>query len=192
MGKEFELKYLASPADLQAIREKYGDFHSISMETHYYDTPDRKLGALRWTLRRRMENEKSICGLKTPGHNLVRGEWETEDSSIESGLKALCRMDVPSGFEDMIRDGVQEVCGARFTRLAKIVDTFDGTAEIALDQGVFLGGGREQPFSELEIELKSGSRQAAEQLAGEIADTFHLEELLISKFERALALSKEE
>ena len=190
MGKEFELKYQASPEDLENILEEYGNFHEISMETHYYDTPDGALGKLRWTLRRRMENEKSVCGLKTPGHNLIRGEWETEDFSIENGVRTLCSMDVPEGFETLVSKGLTEVCGARFVRKAKIVATADGTAEIALDQGVFLGNDREQPFSELEVELKSGSREAAETLAKEISQKYGLKTLWISKYERALALSK--
>ena len=192
MGKEFELKYSASPEDLRRIREKFGDFHSISMETHYYDSPDGALGRLRWTLRRRLENGVSICGLKTPGKNLIRGEWEVEADTMEEGAAALCRMDVPEDFPAMIRGGLTEVCGARFTRQAKLIDTADGTAEIALDQGVFLGGGREKPFSELEVELKSGSRQAAEALAEELAEAFHLKLLWVSKYERALALSRGE
>ena len=192
MGKEFELKYQASPQDLEKILKEYGDFREISMETHYYDTPDGALGKLRWTLRRRMENKESVCCLKTPGHDLIRGEWETEDPSIESGVRTLCKMDVPEGFEAMVSEGLTEVCGARFVRKAKIVATADGTAEIALDQGVFLGNGREQPFSELEVELKSGSREAAEDLAKELARKYNLKDLWISKYERALALSKGE
>ena len=192
MGKEFELKYQASPEDLEKIAKEYGDFHEITMETHYYDTPDGALGKLRWTLRRRMENGKSICGLKTPGQNLIRGEWETEDSSIEGGVRRLCTMDVPEGFAQMTAQGLTEVCGARFIRRAKVVNTADGTAEIALDQGVFLGNGREQPFSELEVELKSGSREAAEDLAKKISQKYGLTDLWISKYERALALSKGE
>ena len=192
MGKEFELKYQASPEDLAKILQEYGDFYKISMETHYYDTLDECLGKLCWTLRRRLENGISICGLKTPGHNLIRGEWETEADSIENGVKAICQMDVPEDFEHIVSTGLKEVCGARFTRQARLVPTADGSAEIALDQGVFLGGGREKPFSELEVELKSGSREAAEALANEIAEKYSLKDLRISKYQRALALSKEE
>ena len=192
MGKEFELKYQAGPQVLQQIQAEYGDFQAITMETHYFDTPDGSLGALRWTLRQRLQNGVSICGLKTPGKNLIRGEWEVENPSMAAGLQALCRMDVPEGFEEMVKKGIGEVCGARFTRLAKIVPTADGTVEIALDQGVFLGGGREQPFSEVEVELKSGSRQAAEAFAQALAQKYGLTLFWISKYERALALSKGE
>lgn len=192
MGKEFELKYQASPEILEKIQEKFGDFHAITMETHYYDTPDGALGKLRWTLRRRLENGKSICGLKTPGKNLIRGEWETENDSMEEGVKAICRMDAPAEFEALVKPGLLEICGAGFTRRAKLLPTADGTVELALDQGVFLGGGKEQPFSEVEVELKSGSREAAEAFAGELAGEFGLTLFWVSKYERALALAKGE
>ena len=192
MGKEFELKYKASPEVLADIQKRFGDFTAIRMETHYYDTPDGALGARRWTLRRRLENGISICGLKTPGHNMVRGEWETENTDIASGVRALCRMDVPQGFAEALRSGLTEVCGARFTRLAKLVPTEDGTAEIALDQGFLLGGDLEKQFSELEVELKSGSREAAEAFARSLAEGYGLEEETVSKYERALALAKGE
>ena len=192
MGKEFELKYQASSEILQKIQEKLGDFHAITMETHYYDAPDGSLQKLRWTLRRRLENGVSICGLKTPGKNLIRGEWEARCSTMEEGLAALCAMDVPEEFPRLVSSGVREVCGARFTRLAKIMPTQDGTVEVALDQGVFLGGSKEQPFSELEVELKSGSRQAAEQFAEMLAEEYGLHTFWISKYERAMALAEGE
>ena len=43
MGREFELKFRADAGVISAIREKYGDFTPISMETTYYDTSDLKL-----------------------------------------------------------------------------------------------------------------------------------------------------
>lgn len=190
MGKEFELKYQASPEILAQIQARLGDFTPITMETHYYDTPERDLGALRWTLRRRMENGVSICALKTPGTNDVRGEWETENADITQGVAALCRMDVPEEFRALAGKGLVEVCGARFTRLAKLVDYPGGSAEVALDQGVFLGGGKELPFSELEVELKSGSREAVEAYAAVLAQG--LETQSVSKFERAMALAQGE
>ena len=191
MGKEFELKYKATPQVLEALEAAYGSFTPITMETAYFDTADRALGARRWTLRRRYENGKSICGLKTPGHNMVRGEWETEDENMESGVRTLCTMDVPEDFPELIKPGLQQVCGARFLRKARLITLGDTTVELALDQGVFLGGGREQAFAEVEAELKSGSRQAAEAFGAELSQAYHLETETVSKFERALALALE-
>ena len=66
MGREFELKYRASYEQIGAIRELYGEFEPISMETTYYDTPRGDFSRLRWTLRRRLENGRSVCTLKVP------------------------------------------------------------------------------------------------------------------------------
>ena len=66
MGREFELKYRADAAALAAIREEFGEFTSIAMETTYYDTPSGDLRRMRWTLRRRYENGISVCTVKTP------------------------------------------------------------------------------------------------------------------------------
>ena len=191
MGKEFELKYKASPAVLTAMEQAFGGFTPITMETTYYDTPGRDLGALRWTLRRRFENGVSICGLKTPGKNEVRGEWETENTDIRKGVETLCTMDVPPQFSELVKAGLVEVCGARFVRRAKLITVGSTTIELALDQGVFLGGGRERPFSEVEAELKSGTRQEAEAFGAALARKYGLETETVSKFERALALSRE-
>ena len=56
MGREFELKYAATEQIQEAVAAKYGDFHTITMETTYFDTPHGDLAAQRITLRRRMEN----------------------------------------------------------------------------------------------------------------------------------------
>ena len=191
MGKEYERKYNASPEILEAIEKQYGDFHPITMETSYYDTEDRSLGKLRWTLRRRMENGRSVCALKTPGKNDVRGEWEAENEDLQQGLKAICAMDVPEQFPGILQKGLVQVCGARFTRRAKLVSFGESTLELALDQGVFLGGGKEQPFSEVEIELKQGTRQDTDAFSLALSRRYGLSEGFISKFERALALSQE-
>ena len=77
MGREFELKYRATPEIITVIREKYENFLEISMETAYYDTPDGALGDLHWTLRRRYENGRSVCTVKIP----------LPDGSRESGRR---------------------------------------------------------------------------------------------------------
>ena len=55
MGREFELKYRASAMQMNAIRAEFDGFREITMETTYYDTPERSLAPHHWTLRRRME-----------------------------------------------------------------------------------------------------------------------------------------
>lgn len=189
MGREFELKYRAEAGDLEKIQEKFGDFRKISMETTYYDTPELTLRARRWTLRRRLENGVSVCTVKTPLPDGSRGEWEVEAPDISEGLPRLIAMGAPGELAELVKGGVAPFCGARFTRLAKLLPTEDGTVELALDQGVLLGGSRELPFAEVEVELKSGSDQAAEAFAQALAAEFDLSLQPKSKLARAMALT---
>ncbi len=189
MGREFELKYRANPEKISRIREKFGDFSQIFMETAYYDALDRSLSERRWTLRRRMENEASVCTLKVPLADGSRGEWEVEADSIEEALPKLCNLGAPEALLTLTKPGLVHSCGARFTRLAKVLTLPDCTAELALDQGVLLGGGQELSFSEVEVELKDGSEEAAAAFAEALAAEFALAPEPKSKVQRALELT---
>lgn len=191
MGREFELKYAVDPAQLEALKACFPHLHPIAMETTYYDTPDGALGKLRWTLRRRMENGISVCTLKTPLPDGSRGEWEVECGSIREGIDALFAAGAPKQLLLYTADGVQEVCAAKFTRLAGLVELENGTAELALDRGKLLGGGRELPFMELEVELKDGDEAAAVAFAERLAAEFGLKPEPKSKFRRALDLTRQ-
>ena len=191
MGREFELKYQAHAEDLERIRVKYGSFREISMETTYYDTPLLALRARRWTLRRRLENGVSVCTVKTPLPDGSRGEWEVEAPDVFQGLPKLIALGAPEELTQIVQGGVAPFCGARFVRLARLLPTQDGTVELALDKGVLLGGGRELPFAEVEVELKSGSDRAAEAFAQNLAAEFGLSVQPKSKLARAMALVRD-
>ena len=189
MGREFELKYRVDAAVISAIREKYGAFTSISMETTYYDTPDLKLAFHHWTLRRRMENGVSVCTFKRPMENGSRGEWEVECSNIMEGVMQLCQSGADWELMRACASGLIPLCGAKFTRLAKTLQVPGGTVELALDQGVLMGRGKELPFAEVEVELKDGPDEAAVAFATALAEEFGLEPEPKSKFVRAMALA---
>ena len=193
MGKEFELKYKASPEILEKIRQEYGGgFETLSMASRYYDTPDRALSARWWTLRLRQENGTAVCGLKTPGKNMVRGEWEVREPDLDLGLAKLCAMDVPEEFPDLVKNGVEEVCAADFTRLAKALTWGGSLLELALDEGDFLGRHTRRHFAEVEVELKSGSRRDCEAFGAALVEKYGLETETVSKFQRAFALAEED
>lgn len=190
MGQEYELKYRATPDTLAAIRRKYAAFTPIQMETVYYDTPGGDLSRRRWTLRRRLENGEPVCTLKTPMPGGSRGEWEVPCAEIAQAPGLLVEAGAPSEILTLTAAGVAPVCGARFTRLAKKL-SFDGSVlELALDEGCLLGGGRELPFAEAEVELKQGSRQDANAFAEALAREFGLTAEPKSKFKRALNLTR--
>ena len=189
MGREFELKYQAAPETIGKIREKFRDFRPISMETVYYDTADFALRQRKWTLRRRLENGRPVCTVKTPLPDGSRGEWEVENGDILAAVSELCALGAPCEIIDYVNRGVAPFCGARFTRLAKTLPVPGGTVELALDEGLLLGGGRELPFAEVEVELKEGSDDAARRFAAALSAEFSLKEQPKSKLARAMALT---
>ena len=178
MGREFELKYRADAEKIAAIAAAFPGFVSISMETA-------------WMLRRRLENGISVCTLKTPLPDGSRGEWEAEEGDIKKAVCKLCKLGAPKELEALLSEGVVQVCSARFTRLAAAAEADGCTVEIALDQGVLSGGGREVPLWDVEVELKEGSETAAVIFAQTLAAQFGLTPEPDSKYKRALALTME-
>ena len=192
MGREFELKFAATSQVQAAIRQEFGGFREISMETTYFDRADGALSNRHVTLRLRRENENSICTLKTPLPDGSRGEWECQATEILDGLNALVALGAPKEVAILAAPGLQPVCGAKFTRLVTEVATADGTAELALDSGILMGGGKEIALCEVEVELKSGSDRATLAFADDLAAKFGLQPENKSKFRRALALANGE
>ena len=191
MGIEIELKYRANPEQQQALLERYKDkAQTITMETTYYDTADRKLSARKITLRRRLENGVSVCTLKTPGKDNARGEWDCLCPAIEEAIPELCKLAGQEELTALLTAGVIPVCGARFTRQAVEIKTSDFTGELALDRGVLLGGGREIPLCEVELELKSGNPEAMELYMQLLAGAHGLKPEKKSKFRRAMELAE--
>lgn len=192
MGSEYELKYRADPESLHSIFTTFpARWQTISMETTYYDTPSRSLSQRRWTLRCRLENNVRVCTLKTPGVGAERGEWEVTCDSIERAIPELCKLSKCQELADLCKDGLVVSCGAKFTRRAGTFTLRDAVMELALDEGVLLGGGKEIPLCELEVEHKDGNRESMERFATELASLYGLQLEEKSKFARALALCEE-
>ena len=191
MGIEYECKYKATPQALDRIQQTMGAGAAvISMETTYYDTPDGAFSARRWTVRRRMENEKSVCTFKFPVDTLGRGEFEVECDTLENAIPELCKLSGKEELASLAQSGLVPVCGARFTRTAVTMSVGDTLLELALDRGVLLGGGRELPLFEVEAELKSGDPGDVDRFGMYLQTAYGLEPEQHSKFVRAQALAK--
>lgn len=189
MGRELELKFAATPAILETICSDGENWTKISMATTYFDTVDGALAAKKCTLRQRMEDEISVCTMKTPADGFGRGEWSLEASWNEETTRALF---AAAGEDEIPFEKLHPVCGAKFTRLAKTVEFSNYTVEIALDQGILSGGGREIPLCEMEVEYKSGDENAAMAWAQNLARQYGLRQERFSKFYRASRLAKGE
>ena len=190
MGREFELKFAATKLDHEALLDRFGNLSPIAMETTYYDTPSGDIRRLRWTLRHRTENGISVCALKTPGEGFGHGEWEVYCSNITDAVTALLEKGAPQQLADFAAAGLSPVCGARFTRMAGLINAPGCTVELALDEGFLLGGGKEAPLCEVEVELKEGSEDAAAAFAMVLAQEYGLRPETRSKIARAMALTK--
>ena len=192
VGFEFELKYNLPEAALSKVRRAYpGPWQQFAMETTYFDTPSGELTYRRYTLRKRLENGAPVCTLKTPEKNGERGEWEVEAADITAAIPKLCKLGAPEELLQLTRQGVVPVCGARFERQACSIHLADAVAELALDQGVLFAGDVQIPLCELEVELKSGSRETVAAFARELARNYGLQPEQKSKFQRARELKEE-
>ena len=194
MGKEFEVKFGLKEAQACQLlaylnTEACGTLH---MQTTYYDTKDGALSARRITLRKRMENGCPVCTVKTPMTGLGRGEWETGCDDISAAVPELVRLGAPEEIEELAEPGLVPICGARFTRICRMISCCDAQMELALDRGVLTGGNREAPLLEFEMELKSGTEENALAAAEIFRQRFGLEPEPLSKFRRALDLAKGE
>ena len=190
MGTEFELKFAAEEAAFEGLKLEADQWKPYQMATTYYDAPDLRLGKLRWTLRRRFENGVSVCTLKTPAAGFGRNEFELECDDIRTAIPRLVEAGAPAELLEYTSTGIVEVCAARFDRLAGKVRLEDTEVELALDKGVLLGGGRELPFVEVEVELKSGDQAVAVAYAHALAAKYGLRPERKSKFKRALMLAQ--
>ena len=193
MATEFELKYRCTPELLAQIQAAYpGSWTRTPMSTTYFDTPDAELSRRHWTLRHRKEGEKDICTLKTPAPGNARGEWELECADITRAVPHLAAACGIGDLETLAAKELIAACGARFTRLSRILELQGCTAELALDEGILLGCGREIPLCEAELELKSGDPADLVDFASLFQAKFNLSVESKSKFARAKALAQEE
>ena len=192
MSREFELKFATTPEGFAAVKAMYTDYQDILMESTYYDTVDRKILKMGAMLRKRIENGLAFCTLKTPGEMDTRCELEVQTDSVFVAIPELCKIGAPSWLLQFNRDNLVAASGARYRRLAKMIDTEDSSVELALDEGVFLQGGREIPFCEIELELKEGERRAVLAIAEIIQSVPGVERQKESKYQRASQYSEAE
>lgn len=191
MGREFELKFRATPEMQQAIQEQHAPWQRMEMETTYYDTPTGELSRRKVTLRRRLENGISVCTVKTPAENDARGEWECLCDDIHLAVGMLCKLGAPEALKQWVAPGLVMRCGARFTRLFREIRAEGCVMELALDSGALLGGNKELPLCEVELEHKEGSEEATRWFSKAFAEVYGLSAEERSKFQRASALADE-
>ena len=93
-----------------------------------------------------------------------------------------------NALNQLVERGLVETCGARFTRTARMFRAGATMAELAMDQGVLTNAGKEEPFAELEIELKRGYREEVQVMGFLLAEAYELEPETKSKYQRSREL----
>ena len=189
MAIEIELKFAAEESAFEGLMAESSEWTRYEMATTYYSDPDGQLSRLRWTLRRRFENGVSVCTIKTPHAGGGVNEFEVACGDIMEAIPKLVEMGAPKELLEYTTNGVEEVCAARFTRMAGKIVLDGAEAELALDKGELLGGGKSLPFVEVEVELKSGDLKAVAAYGEKLAKQFNLRPERKSKYKRALTLA---
>lgn len=193
---EQEYKWQAILADFDAICRAFP--HSTFSTTHmlatYYDTAARTLRTQKIGLRLRQENEQSICCMKLRGEAVdglhVQQEYECAAADIAQGLDGLASHGAPAHvFEALQGQDLLAICATDFTRTSTILIGHDFTAELTFDKGLLISGDNQRPFTEIEMELKSGNFEEFTAFGRAITAQFHLTPQPMSKMSRALLLA---
>jgi inorganic triphosphatase YgiF len=198
---EIEAKYRVGPAELTLLAALRAlDQYSLEpapapelQENTYYDTADGRLAAARYGLRVRRLPDRALITLKGPAtvdagvHRRAEHEFPGADPQPLSWAPGP-----PRELALALTGGAPLVAIAAVRTERHILHAArDGlvVAECALDRGVLRGGGREQPFTELEIELlPAGDPADIAALARALAAHITLVPEPLSKLQRALAL----
>ncbi len=193
---ETEIKLLLPPASRAAV-EAHPLFaaapprrvHNLST---YYDTPDFALRARGVALRLRRADGHVVQTVKSldGGSGFAsRGEWEWPVASDALDPDALER---DPEARALIGDDLGRVAPVFTTDVSRDIRvlTLDGktTVEAAIDAGEVRAGGRSQPLSEVELELKGGPAGPLLRFAAELARDASLRFGPDSKSERGYAL----
>ncbi|HEX3954474.1 MAG TPA: CYTH and CHAD domain-containing protein, partial [Stellaceae bacterium] len=196
---EIELKLAIAARNLPALaraleaRGKPGEKSRARLVSTYFDTSDRALVRQGLVLRVRERDGHFVQTVKSgdrAGAALPdRGEWEDaiagpqpESSAPESG--PLIDKEIFARLAPLFRTEI--------TRRAIMVSVApDACIEAAIDRGrvVVAGSDREQPVSEIELELKNGPRIAVYDLALDLLAVAPLRLELRSKAERGYRLA---
>lgn len=202
--REIELKLLADAAAIRRLRRlpwlktlQRGKATTRALRSVYFDTPDRRLSDARIALRVRSIGHQRIQTVKTAGTSLGggasdRGEWESEITGDTPDQAALLATDLADLFTDDVVAALQPAMATEVKRTAMTIDLDGAEIEIAFDQGEIVAGTAREPISEVELELKSGSRQILYELALRLHAAAPMRIGHVNKAERGFRLLRDE
>jgi len=172
---EIELKFGVLPARAGAIDAalRRAGARRLSLESRYFDTPDRRLAEAGLSLRLRRSSGLWEQTLKAPAkglgerleENVLRpGRWGVEgpplDLSLHDGTPAGARLHDVLGKGGPAAGAIAAAHACRVERRSLEVEAQGGRVEVAFDRGEVHAGTALAPVCELEYELKDGESKA--------------------------------
>ena len=199
---EFEIKLHVPDDSLAAVQAAVsrGDAGTLRLRARYFDTPDGQLAAARIALRVRQEGRRWVQTAKAAGDSVLhRLEEEVALAAGEPPLPVLRRhagtalgerlAQVLGGSGARADAALVELYRTDVSRTIRMLKAGTTTLELALDVGWVSAGRRRSRVQELELELKSGSRAAAIELAQQWCERHGLWLDTLSKAERGQILA---
>ena len=192
MGEEVELKLEAAAGEtgqLANVAGLDGDWTSQRQVSVYFDTHDRHVRALGYSLRVRQIGERFIETVKSldAGAGLFqRGEWEYEIGGPEPDRRRLAHT-------PLARLGAAKlapVVSSEVTRRSLRLRSDAALIEVVVDEGETRAGRHRLPVGEIELELIEGEAAAVFSLARRISEHVPVRLGVMSKAERGFALAE--
>jgi inorganic triphosphatase YgiF len=198
MQIERELKFRLTPAAARRIARQIrpvGPWRRRVVSNAYYDTANARLQRAGVAVRLRRDGTQLLQTLKveSDGAGLsTRAEWEIPAPRGRLDIAAFPREEIlaATGLDvARLATQLQPRFETRFARRSAPVRVDRATrAEISLDQGYVTAGGRREPISEVELELKAGDTASLLRYAADLAKPLGLALEFESKAERGYRL----
>lgn len=196
---EVELKLRAAPDVLDTLRQAPIIAQHVlnqgivrRLDAIYYDTPDRLLDRHGISLRVRRSGRRHVQTLKRAASDkgaLARQEWEMPVPGEHVDLSLLPVAEIGAPLEGLRADSLKPVFVSKVRRRLQRAQ-FDGAlVEIAFDDGVIEAGGRAEPLSEIELELKAGDAAVLYEVGLSLLDLAPLQLEMASKAARGYRLA---
>lgn len=200
MTVEIELKFIATPEVAEQLSVRLAPWPNVhtaaqKLTNIYYETSENTLRGYDMGLRVRGYGDRYEMTLKTAGKTIgglhQRPEFNVELKGADLDIRLLPPEVWPKGCDvDALQAALSPVFSTHFAREKWVVTYRSSEIEVALDQGEVKAGELSEPLYEIELELKSGSREDLLAFAQEITAEGGLRLGSLSKAARGYHLAK--
>lgn len=168
-------------------------YRAEQLTAKYYDTPTGSLSKDGLVYRTRMENNTWIGTIKSNGCGSgglhQREEWQVEQEDGKPNLQAFRHFRIAETITSIPNESLGVILATTFSREKCLLQGADGSIiEFAMDKGQIEAGEKQEPISEIELELKKGKVTQVLKIGGMLASKYPLLLQSQSKFGRGITL----